>query len=239
MVVSPRLVPRMVAVVSDVYEKLSWEYIDPLELTTQDFEDFAGTLNLKVEGQANNYFIETRVKLPLFNASFYSFINYHKYVPKPEDFADTYFSDNEEAITKFSEDHQKAIRGRLFRTYTSLFRDIHFYHFLRESGHFEKVLFVLKYDVESKVDAFVKYLDNWYGLQLFIETSRSRAFYNKKPSRTKDKAVPKNATLIALPIKLDGAHTVTTQGDDLYLYHTRELESLMTRLKEERVVEVA
>lgn len=208
----------------------SWDYIDTLGLDSGRIEKMLEGIDLRVQGAARSAVVEDGMKLPLFNVEFYTFLKENGALPTPQEFVESYEAKAERYVRRMTYDTHAALKGRLLRTYPSLVRDVHFYHFLRESGCFEKVLFVLKYDIEEKVDSFVKYRGEWYGLQLYINTARSRSYAALKPGRRPSNSRPITAKLVPLPISLRGAYTVETQGEDLYLYHRRELDSLLTTL---------
>ena len=96
--------------------------------------------------------------------AFYSFVFYNQKIPTPEELIDNYFSIYAKEITVFpdniiykeTEYKEKALIGRILRTYPSLIRDFHFYLMLIEENCFDKVIYSCKTDIEGK-DILIKH----------------------------------------------------------------------------------
>lgn len=215
---------------NDLKDKKSWDYIDSLNLTTQKIETKYKNMILDVTKKEKDKFIEEGLKIsPSMVGCFYYFIDLYKKIPTQREFIKFYYSINSNWIReKVGKTKHYAFLGRLSRFYPSMLRDFHFYHFLKESGKFEKVLFTLKYDFEGKVDVFVKKNKEWFGVQLRTNTKRSTYFYHKKPKRN---AIELKIKKIDLPIELSTAKSINTKKDSLKLYGHKELKTLLNEIE--------
>jgi hypothetical protein len=125
-------------------------------------------------------------KLPPFIQVFYFlFFSYLK-IPTEEAFWRTYLSwvgeENSSGEVKIDGIvySSAGLRGRLNRTYPSLIRDLHFLYLLHESNQFEQVDYSMERDYYNGLDLKVKYKSKEAFVSLFVDTSRSRYFKEKK-----------------------------------------------------------
>lgn len=217
-----------------VYEQLkdlrSWDYIDPMGMSVQAIEHFYQSMTLDVMRKKKDDYIEKKLHIaPSMVGYFYYFIQVYGRIPSQIEYIKFYYLANKQWVFKHVHpgNYHEAFFGRLSRFYPSMLRDIHFYHVLKESTQFEQVLFALKYDLEAKIDIFVKKKEQWYGIQLRTKTKRSNEFYEKKKGRN---AMETKAILIDLPIDLSAAKSLTTQKDSVKLYDTRHVKQILTEI---------
>jgi hypothetical protein len=209
-------------------DKLSWDYIDPLKFKIKTLEQFFGGIYLDVTGKPKCDFVEDKLNPPSFVCYFYYFIFLFKRVPTQQEYIGFYYSVNSFWIGKnVGSKYDEAFKGRLDRFYPSMLRDIHFYHLLKESQLFQMVLYVLEYDLDSKIDVFVKKEEQWYGIQLRTNTYRSQKYFNKKPNRN---MVRLNAKLIDVPINLGSANSIPTRGDDFKIYSKVHIDRIINEI---------
>lgn len=216
-------------------EKKSWDYIDPMGLTSAYIEKFYQSMKLDVMGKVKDDYIENKLHIaPSMVGYFYYFLHVYRRIPTQAEYIKFYCVANKSWVLKNVSEKGKmeAFIGRLSRFYPSMLRDIHFYHVLKESEEFEKVLFTLKYDLESKVDIFVKKKSRWFGIQLRTMTRRSNEFYEKKKNRN---AVPTSATLIDMPIDLSKAKSIHTKKDAIKLYSNYHVEQLLQNIHNQNI----
>jgi hypothetical protein len=205
--------------------QLSWNYIDVLNISVQSLEDFFRTINLDVLRKPKIDYVEDYLNPPSIVCYFYYFLYLYNRIPNQQEYINFYYITNSNWIKKHvGTQYDEAFKGRLSRFYPSMLRDIHFYHLLKESMLFNKVLYVLQYDLDSKIDIFVKTRVKWYGLQLRTKTVRSEKYYNKKYHRN---MIPTKATLIDIPINLDLAKSILTKGNDLKVYSNNHLNKVL------------
>lgn len=209
-------------------DKLSWDYIDTLKMNVKFLENFFENINLDVVGKPRNSYVEDKLNPPSMVCYFYYFIYLHKRIPSQQEYINFYYSVNSKWInTNIGKEYNGAFKGRLCRFYPSMLRDIHFYHLLKESNLFDKVLFVLKYDLDAKVDIFIKNKIQWYGIQLRTNTRNSHKYYQKKYTRNMIKV---KAELIDIPINLNSAKSLSTKGNDIKLYSKLHINTILREI---------
>jgi len=214
---------------AEIADKPSWKYIDPLGLKLNEIEEFCSKMELNVEKKSNVKRVEEKMQVPIMATHFYYYIYHYKKIPTQREFMKFYTNSNQKWVEKNINtiELKKALIGRLSRTYPSLLRDIHFYHVLKESGKFENVLYNLKYDLQGKVDIYIKHEGISYGLQLRTKTKNSDKYYKKKPNRG---SIDPRAVLIDLPISLDDAFEVKTKKQSLKLYGEKQIEQVLNEI---------
>lgn len=211
-------------------DKLSWEYIDILHISVRSLEEFFKNMNLSVVGQERNPYVEDQLNPPSLVCYFYYFLYLYKRIPSQEEYMEFYYLMNSEWVNTYvGKEYHAAFQGRLSRFYPSMLRDIHFYHLLKESKRFDKVLFVLKYDLDAKVDIFIKRNGEWYGIQLRTNTRNSDKYYKKKDNRNR---IHVKAKLIDIPINLNRAKSLLTKGNDIKLYSDKHIKQILNKINE-------
>ena len=217
-----------------VYQELkelrSWDYIDPIGMSVGDIEQFYQSMNLDVMRKKKDDYIEKKLHIaPSMVGYFYYFIQIYGRIPTQIEYIKFYYLANKQWVMKHIHpgNYHQAFFGRLSRFYPSMLRDIHFYHVLKESGDFEHVLFALKYDLEAKIDIFVKKEKRWYGVQLRTKTRRSNEFYEKKKDRN---PLDTKAVLVDLPIDLSTAKSLQTKKDSVKLYDRTHVDQLLKEI---------
>lgn len=218
-------------VYQELRNKTSWEYIDPMGLRAETIEAFYQSSLLDVVGKEKDDYIENKLRIePSMVGYFYYFLDCYQRIPTQMEFIKFYYLANKNWIAKNigKGNYHKAFFGRLSRFYPSMLRDIHFYHVLKESKEFDKVLFSLKHDLEAKIDIFVKKNHQWYGIQLRTRTRRSNEFYEKKKNRN---PIHTEAILIDLPIDLSTAKSLNTRKDSIKLYDTYHVNQVLQEIQ--------
>lgn len=217
-----------------VYEHLkelrSWDYIDPMGMTVKNIEAFYQSMTLDVMKKKKDEYVEKKLHIaPSMVGYFYYFIQIYGRIPTQIEYIKFYYLANKRWVLEKMNpgNHHEAFFGRLSRFYPSMLRDIHFYHVLKECGAFERVLFSLKYDLEAKIDIFVKKHGQWYGIQLRTKTKRSNEFYEMKKDRN---PIETTAILIDLPIDLNTANSLSTQKDSLKLYGEQHIQYILSEI---------
>ena len=182
----------------------------------------------KIEDQIKNYklsFIQLRVpeieyqiKVPIFVHPFYFLVLSEDRIPTQEEFWKEYCNKNKDFLNKLKlTDQQKmGLKARVFRTYPSLVRDIHFGSTIRETDDFDDVFYNETLDVEYGIDLVVSKHKKNLGLNLFTNTKNSIEAREKKQYRPKK---PIDLYCIELPIDFRGSKTC----GDFFLYSGREM----------------
>jgi len=128
-------------------------------------------------------------KVPPFIQVFYFlFFSYLK-IPTENDFWKTYLTwvggedENGEVEIEGAKYKSEGLKNRLNRTYPSLIRDLHFLFLLDASQKFEQVDYSMDRDYYNGLDLKVTHNKKEAYISLFIDTSRSRYFKQKKTKR--------------------------------------------------------
>lgn len=213
------------AVYSLLKDLKSWEFIDLLTLSSQDIVAIYSSFYIDVEKKPRDVYVEKKLNPPSLVTYFYFYIYINGRIPDQHEYTEFYFLMNEKWLKSYVPQGKiNAFKGRLSRFYTSMLRDFHFYHLLKESQSFQDVLYVLKYDIEGKIDLFVRAHSVWYGLQLRTNTRNSEEFYKKKVYRN---PIPTKAHLIDMPIDLKTCERIKTQNHDLMIYSKQHIEYII------------
>ena len=172
----------------------------------------------KIKDEKNNY---------TFVHVFYNYIiNNHK-IPNQEEFYNevhNVFSDDENYISLQERDgFIDGFKARVYRTYPSLVRDLYLNKLLSENGY--NVIYNIELDVKKKIDTLLIIDDKYYGIGMFVDTTRSRERRKDKLSKL-DKF--DNVEYVDLPIIID-EHCETV--GEIWLYTKYHIEKLMGVLK--------
>lgn len=217
-------------------DKKSWDYIDTLGFRAQDIEESFMTMTLDVRNKKKDQYIENQLHIaPSMVGTFYYYLLTQKRIPSQYHYIKFYcYVHKDWVLREVGKEHYEGFIGRLSRFYPSMLRDIHFYHVLKESKKFERVLFTLKHDLEAKVDCFLRRNGKWYGIQMRTRTRRSDSFYKKKDKRS---PIYVKAQLIDLPIDLTTAKSIQTKKDDIKLYDERHIRQVISCINKQLVHE--
>ncbi len=128
-------------------------------------------------------------KVPPFIQVFYFlFFSYLK-IPTENDFWKNYLTwvgaenNKEEVEIEGVKYKSEGLKNRLNRTYPSLIRDLHFLYLLEASQKFEQVDYSMDRDYYNGLDLKVTHNNKEVYISLYIDTSRSRYFKEKKTKR--------------------------------------------------------
>lgn len=164
------------------YEKLSWEYIDSLCLTAEDFKEFSSKLKTyKGVGSLEEGLY------PDMEEAFYSCIDYYSCVPNIDLFVD-YYAEHL-GVTDTTSKQFYEVQVELHNAYTQQYSLLHFYHMAKENKHIEKVLFVYKYYKENNIKLFTKFKGSWFGIKEqdeeveVPESMKHTKLFYKKPTK--------------------------------------------------------
>jgi hypothetical protein len=172
---------------------------------------------------------ENKIRFPMFNISFYSFIEEFKKIPTQKQFVDYYLLINKDNynIKIYNEDERKLhfLKCRLYRTYPSLVRDIHFSLFIKEHTNETKNNFVFydkQMDLENGIDVGMVIKGKIYGVALFVGSERSYEF-RKEKEKNRVKLFD-NVNYIELPKIIN--HT----NKKIQLYDKEDLKMLIDKI---------
>lgn len=193
--------------------------IENIDLTSTDVEKQIEDYDLKFLGVRRND-IEWKFKFPIFVYVFYEIIKEEGNIPTQSYFFDFYldkFSENS-VISKLNKDQLEGLKARIYRTYPSYIRDIHFSNLVSEQTNFDKVIYDLELDVKEGIDILIENNNKEYGVNLYIDTNRSKKARDKKEDRHDDNEYYE----IELPLSFWDADEI----GDFYLYPKSYLEEL-------------
>jgi hypothetical protein len=158
------------------------------------------------------------MKFPIFLGSFYRYILRQQSVPSQKQFWDMYLFDNTEWFNgqSLEDEIMIALKARLFRTYPSLIRDLHFSLKLRECKLFGSVIYNAKLDVFEGVDVLITNKSSFYAVNLYTDTKN--AFRGRKAKERRHSKFD-NVFYIELPVTfLD-----ENKHGDFFLYSDNSL----------------
>ena len=177
--------------------------------------------------QIRNKRVEWGMKLPMFVPVFYKYISEHNdTIPTQEQYW-TYFKSQNQ--TWFSQnqidgDTLVAIKARLFRTYPSLVRDIHFAKLLSSKLKKSEVVYNTDLDIKEGVDLLVLNQDKKYAINLYTDTKRAHEARSKKENRHQ---IYTDVTYLEIPVNFKGS----VQLGQFFLYGEREITTIIQALK--------
>lgn len=165
-----------------------------LSLTVSSIED--RLLNLPYSGEhlVKDPKVEN-LQLPSIALQFYSLVYATGTVPCDNDLVEAYLSQEQHFSYVPSDKVEvnylgsrtvvklQSLIARILRTYPSLVRDLHFYLMAYESKLFDAVYYSVTNDFAKGVDLRVRHRQNWYDVALFLDTSRSIFFWQRKAKR--------------------------------------------------------
>lgn len=203
-------------------------FLDKTVLTYQAIEE--QIINYKlVFPKYYNDTVEYKEKFPMFNISFYNYIEIYQRIPTQDEFISHWFDENKNNATllKYTNDDdvRYGLECRIKRLYPSLVRDIHFSLLLKSKVKSGYIFYDKKMDIENDIDVGIVVNNNIYALNLFIDTDRSNSFRAKKVYRH---SRFDNVNYIEYPKK----RTTSTMVGSFYLYGIPELKDINEKLKQ-------
>jgi hypothetical protein len=193
-------------------------FLDHLELNAEQIKRIIKEYNLQFLSIRDNN-VEWKIKFPTFLNSFYKWIYLNKVIPNQIEFFEFYLSENKVFFqTKnFSQEVLEGLKARLFRTYPSLVRDVHFSAFVKEKLDQYHVLYNRKLDVEEGIDLVISTTNKYYGINLYTDTKRAHIGREKKSNRH----TPfENLIYVELPVDFKGSD----KCGNFFLYGNNELD---------------
>lgn len=178
--------------------------------------------------------VEFGISFPLFIDPFYNYILENKTIPTQEDYFVHYITENEEYFydrIKYSNNTILGLKARVYRTYPSLVRDIHFSLYLKENMPNNNVIFNITLDSSEGIDILLEDRDTLYGINLYTDTPNAKIGREKKAYRH---VKFDNVKYIELPVSFKGSEQHGIHGRKFTLYGDRELKQLSGVLNNER-----
>lgn len=192
-------------------------FLDHLELSADEIKHIIKEYKLGFFSTRNNQ-AEWQIRFPTFLNSFYKWIYLKKKIPNQRTYFDFYMSENNNFFlaNNFSNQILEGLKARIYRTYPSLVRDVHFSAFVKERLNGYHVLYNRKLDVEEGVDLMIYISTAYYGINLYTDTLRAHMSRKKKGNRH---TTFKNVIYLELPVNFKGSD----KCGDFFLYGNTEL----------------
>ena len=194
--------------------------LDHLKLTSIEICSIIEGFTLSFP-QTRNEKAEWRIAFPMFLTPFYKYVYNNNRVLKQDDFYNYYLSENKIFFdtNKFSAEILEGLKARIYRTYPSLVRDLHFSLLVQEKIEDAKVVYNRKLDIEEGIDLLIKLNDILYAINLYTDTARAHIGREKKVSRH----TPfDNVKYVELPVNFKGS----LKCGNFFLYGETELNQI-------------
>lgn len=198
---------------------------DEITLTSTAIEKQICNFSMKFE-QVRNEKIEWQIKLPMFVIAFYNYIITKNSIPSQDDYLQFYVSENKEYLTNLNltMEEKIGVRARVYRTYPSLIRDLHFGLYLKERNCFSSVFYNVILDIEYGIDLLIQKPNGVFiGLNLFTKTKAAEHARAVKEFRAK-KAF--DYTCYEIPIDFRGSKVC----GNYFLYSEREIGTIVDKI---------
>ena len=196
--------------------------MEKIHLSSFAIESQICTMKLFFPNQKDDK-MEWKTMPPPFINSFYNFIAEQNRIPEQLEFWGYYYTQNKNDFSDYIHKNIVLLKARCMRAFPSFVRDIHFYYILDESKKFESVSYHPKIDIQYGIDFVVRYGGRLFGINCFINTTRSQKGRDKKQFR--HPPVTK-IVLVDLPVNFKGCKTC----GQFFLYSQRELQQLISIL---------
>lgn len=199
-------------------------FLDYSSLTSEKILSIIENYSLSFS-QVRNQMVEWNIHFPMFIKPFYNYVYHYQSIPNQLDYLNYYLTTNEQYFVEADLDHQTmlGLAARLYRTYPSLVRDIHFSTLLKERLHGVVVFYNTQLDIHNDIDTLIIANNQFYSLSLFTDTANGRKARAKKVHRHTRFS---NVIYIELPVSFKGS----SQCGDFFLYGNRELNLVTQQL---------
>jgi hypothetical protein len=199
--------------------------LDQFPVTSDDIEKQISGYSLEFS-QTRNQRVEWGMAFPMFVPPFYQFIRENNgTIPTQEEYWLFYLEENEDWFNEneLTAELLEGLKARVYRSYPSYVRDIHFAKYLQDNATDIEVMYDIQLDIEEGIDLLIVKKGIPYAVNLYTDTQRANSARKKKTFRHKNYT---NVVYVELPIELDDNH----KHGKFFLYGKRELDDLLTKL---------
>ena len=209
--------------------------LENITLTSEAIENQISKFNFKSARTGTyNEEVENRLRLPTMLIPFYDYVFENQKIPEPELFINKLFAEKYiDWIRQYNNnvDILKGIKYRLWKSYPSFIRDLHFSLLCKENcNHFSKIIYNRKLDVEYGIDILIVYQNLNFAVKLYTSTDNGFKFRQKKDNRH---LRIDDVTSVELPINLNSCKSF----GDIYLYSKKEMELMMKNINNSIVLQ--
>lgn len=209
-----------------LYEQSQYpNLLENISLKSCEIENSVSSYQLTFSEERNKT-VEWGIRLPMFVDPFYQYIIKYQSIPSQEEFYEQYILSNKVFFEKLNRpDLRSGIMARVFRTYPSLVRDIHFSKFIEEKLNGKcQIIYNTKLDTEEGIDLMIVSPRNNYGICFFTNTRRAIDGRMAK----KHRHTPfENVIYVEMPINFKGS----VKAGHFFLYGQKEFCELYNTLK--------
>lgn len=179
--------------------------------------------------KTRNEQVEWQMQFPIFLDSFYKYIYNKKKLPSQNEFFNYYLVDNKNWFSSntITTEVLVGLKARIFRTYPSLIRDLHFSKLLTEKIKDYTIIYNKNLDVKEGIDLLLNVNKINIAVNLYTQTNRAFVGRNKKENRH---ILYENVYYIELPVEFNGSVII----GDFFLYGDREIFELEAQIKKIR-----
>ena len=146
-------------------------HLDLFNLSSKEIEDQIVSFNLTFINIRNQK-AEWGIKFPIFLNSFYKFIYNNKKLPSQDEFYNYYLANNNSWFksNSLTDVVLTGLKARIYRTYPSLIRDLHFSKVLSEKFSDYLVIYNTNLDVIEGIDLLVIANNKNIAINLYTNT---------------------------------------------------------------------
>lgn len=194
--------------------------LDHLNLTSTELSEIIQNYTLTFS-QIRNEKVEWGTKFPMFLTPFYKYVYLNNKLLTQNEFYEYYLSENQTFFSdkNFDSEIIEGLKARIYRTYPSLIRDLHFNLFVKENIKEAIIVYNRKLDIEEGIDQLIQYKNQFYAVNLFTATTRAYIGRDKKVYRH----TPfDNVQYIELPVNFKGS----VKCGEFFLYGQTELNQI-------------
>jgi hypothetical protein len=206
---------------------IEFNYLDKIKIPHQQIEKELKKQKLVFYSHKESYVENFNFDPHYFIYSFYDFLIKKNKIPSQKEFAEYYIKENFLFLKKSFLNHPKLKKDyliknlvyRLYRTFPSFIRDLHFSIYLKDKLLGRNIYYNPYIDVMNGIDILI---DSKYAIHLYTDTKRARYYRNKKYNRhEKDEYIHLN-----IPIRFSHCY----KCGDFFLYKNKEAEVLVKEL---------
>lgn len=155
---------------------------DDISLTATQIEDMIKHYQL-IFSQLRIRSVEWETQFPMFVPIFYRLIITNQNIPDQQEFWTAYKVENKEIVSGYNEKTISALQARVYRTYPSLVRDVHFGLFLKKRLPECKIVYNIDLDIKEGIDLMIIHNNRYWAINLYINSSRAQIGRNVKEKR--------------------------------------------------------
>jgi hypothetical protein len=176
--------------------------------------------------QIRNKQVEWGMKFPMFVPAFYlSMKDNNIVIPSQNSFWLYYLNLNKNWFNSrdLSAQVLNGLKARVYRTYPSLIRDLHFAKYLQNKISDSEIIYDMDLDIKDGIDLLVIKDNKINAINLFTDTRRAYKGRSKKVFRHKNY---ENVNYLELPVQFMGSNKV----GEFFLYGNRELQQILREI---------